>query len=116
MEYEESLMCKTLPGMFLHRHYKILDCSWFHGNTIIVAVLVYNMKNNNIESIIGGPYCFGTLDEDEFIQNVVDYRSLLPSAITRCIFRKYFSKPEVMKHLDKEFRVYIGILNLLDEK
>lgn len=117
-EYEESNLCKSFPSRFMHGPFKVLTWKWFNSRSCVCCVLVFDLIEKRIRAFIGSPHelFLGREQEEEAVKDVLDNGASIPTDVVITIFKRYFYLEEVIKNLDKDFKMFLELTKLLDEK
>jgi hypothetical protein len=114
MKYEESNLSKALPTVFMHNQYKVCDMKTFVSVPMICCSLVFDLADKRFRCFLS---CVDfESDYEQRAIRTIENGSELPHRLAVTIFRDYFMKEELMKLLDKDFKIILGLLKLMDEK
>lgn len=114
MQYEESNLSRALPTVFVHEQFKICDMKTFISVPMICCSLVFDLLEKRFKCFIS------CVDYEEDYEKrairTIDRGSELPHRLSVVIFKDYFMKEEMIKLLDKDLKLYLNLLQILDEK
>lgn len=113
MEFEESNLAKALPTVFKYGPFKILDMKTFVSVPMICCSLIFDLQEKRFRCFIS---CVEyESDYEQRAITTLEKGSELPHRLSVCIFKDYFMKEEMIKLLDKDLKLYLGLLKILDE-
>lgn len=113
MEYEESNLSRSFPTKFIMGPFKILEYKWYSGRYLVGSVLVWDLLEKRFKGFIGQAKA-ENIEED--VLEIAEYGAKLSTDETIIMFRKYFELEEIFINLDKNFKTFLRILEMLDEK
>ncbi len=111
---EESNLSKALPTRFMHDCFRVLEWKWFNSRSCVGAVLVWDLAEKRMKGFLGSPQY--DADEEDQVKQIADYGCRLPTDMVIVIFKMYFSREDVIQHLDKDFKLFMQLTSILDQK
>lgn len=112
--FEESNLSKRLPTVFLHEWYKVCDMKTYISYPLMCCVLVFDLQEKKFRCFIS---CVDY--EENYEQRAIkciENGCELPNRVCVAIFKSYFMKEELLSLISKDFKIIIGLLQLMDEK
>ncbi len=118
-EYMESNLSRSLPSRMILGPFKILEWKWFNGRYPVGMVLVFDLIEKRMKGFVGTPTSLHEYDissEENEVKEIADYGCRLSTEETIVVFKNYFLRDEVYKNLEKDFKLFLSITEILDEK
>lgn len=113
-EFEESNLSRALPTVFVHGQYKICDMKTFLSVPMICCSLVFDLVDRKFRCFIS---CVEfDSDYEQRAIRTIERGSELPHRLAITIFKDYFMREEMMNLINKDLKLFLNILEILDEK
>ncbi len=119
MKYEESALSKALPTEFIYNQFKVCETITFVSFPMIFCTLTFDLSEKRFRCFISAVRMEGDYLEEDYEERAIytiTNGCELPHRLIPCIFKTYFMQEEMMKLLDKDLKLFVNILKILDEK
>lgn len=119
MEYKESILSKHLPTLFKHKNFRVCDINILPPSLecydfLICIILTFDLIQKRFRCFISTvkPHH----DEKEKLIKCIEEGGELPHRLSAVIFKDYFMKEEMIVMLDKDLKLFLKLLEILEEK